>query len=59
LVAAAGIVFVGKFEIPPVKAVFASVGNDVARFPYTVLPRHRQKVAPAAAVDAGDVLIWH
>jgi len=59
-VAAGGIfvVVVGQHEVPAVAAVFAAVGDDVARQPLAVLTRLGQQVAAAAAVDADDRGLW-
>ncbi|MFM2072286.1 MAG: hypothetical protein RLZZ623_2549, partial [Actinomycetota bacterium] len=45
---------VGQHEIPPVAAVFASVGHDVAGFPPAILGRMAQEVTTPTAVDAHD-----
>ena len=43
-------------EVPPVAAVPAPVGDDVADLPAPVLPRDRDQVARAAAVDTDNGL---
>ena len=48
------VVIVGHHEIPPVEAVLAAVGNDVAGKPFAVFTGHREEVAASATVDADD-----
>ena len=48
------VVVVGQHEVPAVAAVFAAIGHDVARQPFTIFTRGSEQVTSAAAVDTDD-----
>ena len=47
-------IFVGELKVPPVEAVAAPIGNELADFPGIVLARGSDEVRRSAAVDADD-----
>ena len=52
-------VIVGEYEVPAIKAIGASVGNDVARFPgFAFGPWMREQECAATAVDTDDFGFW-
>jgi hypothetical protein len=52
-----GSLLVGEDEVPPVEAVLAAVGDDVAGQPHVVLTWWCEQERPAATVDAHDLLL--
>jgi hypothetical protein len=49
---------VGKYEVPAISAVLASIGHDVARKPETVLTRVGDQKTSTSTIDANDFVLW-
>ncbi len=54
---AATTLVVFEHEVPPVEAVFTSIGDDVAVEPHAVLPGWCEEETAPAAVDACDLRV--